>query len=115
MSLSYPYNRPWRPIGLWDVEAPIFSRQSAHRWRWGCQPYAPEAPHFQEDSWYSFGSFVRGWVAPGAIVRLEGLGQFSKFYPFEELITEVQIPYTLNFLDITPEFVINAIQSKFHA
>jgi hypothetical protein len=29
-----------------DVEAPTFSRQSAHRWRRGCQPYAPE------DSWY---------------------------------------------------------------
>jgi hypothetical protein len=25
----------WRPIGLWDVEALTFSRQSAHRWRWG--------------------------------------------------------------------------------
>jgi hypothetical protein len=36
-------NRPWRPIGLWDVEAPTFFRQSAHRWRWGCQPYAPTA------------------------------------------------------------------------
>jgi hypothetical protein len=36
-------NRPWRPIGLWDVEAPTFSRQSAHRWQWGCQPYAPAA------------------------------------------------------------------------
>jgi hypothetical protein len=24
--LSCPYNRPWRPIGLWDVEAPTFSR-----------------------------------------------------------------------------------------
>jgi hypothetical protein len=22
---NYPYNRPWRPIGLLDVEAPIFS------------------------------------------------------------------------------------------
>jgi hypothetical protein len=22
---------------------PTFSRQSAHRWRWGCQPYAPAA------------------------------------------------------------------------
>jgi hypothetical protein len=31
---SYPCNRLWRPIGLWHVEAPIFSRQSAHRWRW---------------------------------------------------------------------------------
>jgi hypothetical protein len=36
-------NRPWRPIGLWDVETPTYSRQSAHRWRWGCQPYAPAA------------------------------------------------------------------------
>jgi hypothetical protein len=40
---SYSCNRPWRPIGLWDVEDPTFSRQSAHRWRWGCQPYAPAA------------------------------------------------------------------------
>jgi hypothetical protein len=38
---SYPFNVPWRPIGLWDVKDPTFSRQSAHRWRWGCQPYAP--------------------------------------------------------------------------
>jgi hypothetical protein len=28
-------------MGLWDVEVPTFSGQSAHRWRWGCQPYAP--------------------------------------------------------------------------
>jgi hypothetical protein len=32
---TIPCERPWRPIGLWDVEAPTFSRQSAHRWRWG--------------------------------------------------------------------------------
>jgi hypothetical protein len=53
-------NRRWRPIGLWDVEAPTFSIQSAHRWRWGCQPYAPAAL-------YPPGRFlvlisVRGWV-----------------------------------------------------
>jgi hypothetical protein len=30
--------QPWRPLGLWDVEAPTFSRQLAHRWRWSCQP-----------------------------------------------------------------------------
>jgi hypothetical protein len=26
----YPRNRPWRPIGLWDVEDPTLSRQSTH-------------------------------------------------------------------------------------
>jgi hypothetical protein len=31
-----------------------FSRQSAHRWRWGCQPYAPAALYPQEYSWHSF-------------------------------------------------------------
>jgi hypothetical protein len=40
--------------GLWDVEAPTYSIQSAHRWRWGCQPYAPAALCPQEDSGYSF-------------------------------------------------------------
>jgi hypothetical protein len=30
---SYPRNRPWRPVGLWDVKDPTLSRQSAHRWR----------------------------------------------------------------------------------
>jgi hypothetical protein len=38
---SYPCNRPWRPAGLWEVDTPTFSIQSAHRWRWGYQPYAP--------------------------------------------------------------------------
>jgi hypothetical protein len=51
---SYPCNRPWRPIDLWEVEPPTFSRQSAHRWRSDCQPYAPVTLHTQEDSWYSF-------------------------------------------------------------
>jgi hypothetical protein len=30
---SYLCNRPRGPMELWDVEAPTFSRQSAHRWR----------------------------------------------------------------------------------
>jgi hypothetical protein len=27
---NLPRKRPWRPIGLWDVEDPTLSRQSAH-------------------------------------------------------------------------------------
>jgi hypothetical protein len=30
MYKSYPRNRPWRPIELWDVKDPTLSRQSAH-------------------------------------------------------------------------------------
>jgi hypothetical protein len=44
---------------LWDVEAPTFSRQSGHRWRWGCQPYAPAVLHPQEDSWIP--AFLKFW------------------------------------------------------
>jgi hypothetical protein len=52
---SYLCKRPWRPIGLWDVESPTLSRQSAHRWRWG-QPYAPAVMYppirNQRESWW---------------------------------------------------------------
>jgi hypothetical protein len=69
---SYPCNRPWRPIGLWVVEAPTLSTQSAHRWQWSCQPYVPAALYPQEDSWQSF--MLEADSTPGPIVQLEGLG-----------------------------------------
>jgi hypothetical protein len=64
-------NSPWKLIMLSDVETPTFSRQSAHRYRWGCQPYVPAALHPP-------GRFLalisaRGCVEYRAIVRLEGL------------------------------------------
>jgi hypothetical protein len=35
------------PLGLREVETPTLLRQTANRWRQGCQPYAPAAlyPH----------------------------------------------------------------------
>jgi hypothetical protein len=69
---SYPCNRPWRPIELWDAEAPTFSRQSAHRRRWGCQPYAPAGRRLPPGRFLVLIS-----VDHGPIVRLEGLGKLK--------------------------------------
>jgi hypothetical protein len=81
-----PCDKPWRPTGLWDVEAPTFSRQSAHRWRWGFQLYAPaNRPSLtsQEDS----------WVDSRAIVRLEWLIHFKNC-----ITTSVIEPATFRFV-----------------
>jgi hypothetical protein len=45
-----PCNRPWRPI-VRRRGSHIFYTV-AHRWRWGCQRYAPAVLYPQEDSWY---------------------------------------------------------------
>jgi hypothetical protein len=58
---------------LWDVEDPILCRQSAHKWRLGCQIYVPAAFYPQEDL-VLFS--VRGWV--NSMVRLEGLSKLKK-------------------------------------
>jgi hypothetical protein len=49
----------WRPIGLLDVEDLTLSRQSAHRWRLVCQPYAQAV------------------LCTRVIQRLEGLGKLK--------------------------------------
>jgi hypothetical protein len=72
----YPCNTPWRPIGLWDVEAAIFSRQMARRWRWTRQPYAPTARPLPPGRFLVLIS-VRGWVDLRVIVQLEGLGHLK--------------------------------------
>jgi hypothetical protein len=67
MYKSYRCNRTFRPIALWYVETPTFSKLSAHRWRWGCQPYAPAAlapPPPQENFWYSFLSEAESTPGP---------------------------------------------------
>jgi hypothetical protein len=38
-----------QPIGLREVEAPTLLKQTANRWRQGCQPYAPAALYPQTD------------------------------------------------------------------
>jgi hypothetical protein len=54
--------------------APIFSRQSAHRWRWGYELHAPTVLYPQEDPWYSFlleASRPQGHSAAGRVRSTE--------------------------------------------
>jgi hypothetical protein len=68
-------NKPWRPIGFWDVEVPTFSRRVGSQIAvrlWALCAGRPLPP----------GRFlvlisVIGWIDSMATVRLEGLGQLT--------------------------------------
>jgi hypothetical protein len=65
---------------MWDVEDPILSRQLAHRWWWGCQPYAPAALYSSATLFSAFGTHLCYRLSkPQDLVRLEGLGKLKKF------------------------------------
>jgi hypothetical protein len=76
---SYHLNGPWKPIGSWDLADHMLSRQSAHRWRQGCQPYALATFYDPETLlscyWYSF--LLEAEQIPGPRIRSVRLNSTS--------------------------------------
>jgi hypothetical protein len=94
---SYPCNKPWKPMGLFDVENPTFSRQSAHRLRRGCQPYALAALYPQDGSWYLFLLETEstpgpwwGWNEEISFFFISNLNQQSEFTFYKLLLWLLQ-------------------------
>jgi hypothetical protein len=67
--------RPWRPLGLYEVEVPIFSDIQLID---GGKVVSPTCRPLCTPRWFLVLISVRGWVDPRAIVLLEGLGKLKK-------------------------------------
>jgi hypothetical protein len=73
---------------------------SAHRWWWGCQPYAPAA-HLPLGRFLVLIS-ISGWVDPRAIVWLEGFDQLKN--PVKSRIEPVIFQFVAQCLNTVPNF-----------
>jgi hypothetical protein len=73
-------NRPSRPIRLWDIEDPAFSRQSSQKWLWVCQPYGPAELYL---------ICVRGWGRHSTILWLEGYNRLIGTVTFGPQLTSL--------------------------
>jgi hypothetical protein len=93
-------NRPWRPIALWDIEAPTSYRHSSHRWR-RCQPYAPDV--LCHTGRFLLLISVGGWVELKAIAWLEGLGNLigngSRYLPAGSTVPQSTRPLRVRWDD----------------
>jgi hypothetical protein len=70
-------NRPWRPMGLWDISAPTFSLDSQLTDGGKVVSLTRQLPLTPPGRFLLLIS-VRGWVNPRAIVWLEGLGKLKE-------------------------------------
>jgi hypothetical protein len=95
--LRCPHNRPCGSVRLWDIEAHTFSKHSAHRWRWGCQPYAPSGFYLPPGR-YLILFCIRGWVDPRGVAWLDRPRQLKKISGIVPatflLVAYTQVPST---------------------
>jgi hypothetical protein len=111
----YPCSRQWIAIGLWDVEVPTFSRQSAQRWQLGCQSYAPAALYPQEDSWYSFlleAESTPGHCEVGRVRSIKKsndfIGNRTRYLPACSIVPQTNMPWAT---DSIFKLIINKINA----